>query len=86
MALCWAQAHAALPQVTPKPAPVAAKQQETKPLTPEAIEQKIAEIKCYCSRCGGVAFCPDYEGRPLCLGCDWETLAELYPGMAKVKH
>lgn len=44
MALCWAQAHAALPQVIPKPASVAAKQQETKPLTPEAIEQKIAEI------------------------------------------
>jgi hypothetical protein len=38
MALCWAQAHAALPQVTPKPAPVVAKQLETKPLTPEAIE------------------------------------------------
>jgi hypothetical protein len=32
------------PQVTPKPAPVVAKQLETKPLTPEAIEQKIAEI------------------------------------------
>jgi hypothetical protein len=44
MAMCWAQAHAALPKVTPKAAPVTAKQQETKSFTPEAIEQKIAEL------------------------------------------
>jgi hypothetical protein len=43
-------------------------------------------LKCYCPRCGGVAFCPDYEGQPLCLRCDWKELVELYPGMAGVKH
>jgi hypothetical protein len=40
----------------------------------------------YCPRCGSSATCPDYEGRPLCLGCDWEELIRLYPGMAAVKH
>ena len=44
MAMCWAQAHAALPQVIPKPAPIAAKQQQTKAITPEALEQKITGI------------------------------------------
>jgi hypothetical protein len=44
VAMCWAQAHAALPQVSPKPAPIAGKQQQTKALTPETIEQKIAEL------------------------------------------
>jgi hypothetical protein len=44
VAMCWAQAHAALPQVTPKPAPIAGKQQQTKAITPETIEQKIAEL------------------------------------------
>ncbi len=43
-------------------------------------------LKSYCPRCGGVATCPDYEGQPLCLGCDWQTLVELYPGMGRVKH
>jgi hypothetical protein len=42
-------------------------------------------LKSYCPRCGGVATCPDYEGRPLCLTCDWPVLVELYPGL-KVKH
>jgi hypothetical protein len=42
-------------------------------------------LKCYCPRCGGVVTCPDHEGRPLCLGCDWETLVRLYPGL-KQKH
>ena len=42
-------------------------------------------LKCYCPRCGGVASCPDYEGRPLCLACDWGLLVELYPGLL-VKH
>ena len=42
-------------------------------------------LKCYCPRCGGVATCPDYEGRPLCLTCDWETLTKLYPGLQQ-KH
>jgi potassium-dependent mechanosensitive channel len=44
VAMCWAPAHAALPQVTPKPAPIAEKKQQTKAITPEAIEQKIAEL------------------------------------------
>jgi hypothetical protein len=44
IALCWAQAHAALPQVAPKPAPIAVKQKSTKAITPQDIEQKIAEI------------------------------------------
>lgn len=43
-------------------------------------------LKCHCSRCGGVAFCPDCEGRPLCLACDWEELVKLYPAMAGVRH
>ena len=38
-------------------------------------------LKCYCPRCGGVATCPDYEGRPLCLACDWEKLQGLYLGL-----
>jgi hypothetical protein len=38
-------------------------------------------LKAYCPRCGGVATCPDYEGRPLCLKCDWETLIQLYPSL-----
>lgn len=42
-------------------------------------------LKIYCLRCGGVAFCPDYEGHPLCLACDWERLTDLYPAL-KVKH
>jgi potassium efflux system protein len=44
VAMCWAPVHAALPQVTPKPAPIAEKKQQTKAITPEAIEQKIAEL------------------------------------------
>ena len=43
-------------------------------------------LKCYCPRCGGCCFCPDYEGRPLCLACYWEELVGLYPGLAEVKH
>ncbi len=42
-------------------------------------------LRSYCPKCGGCAFCPDYEGRPLCLACDWNLLAELYPGLG-VKH
>ena len=42
-------------------------------------------LKCYCPRCGGVATCPDFEGRPLCLSCDWAALVELYPAL-RVKH
>lgn len=43
-------------------------------------------LRCYCPKCGGVASCPDYEGRPLCLACDWGELTRLYPGLAEVKH
>lgn len=43
-------------------------------------------LKCHCPRCGGVATCPDYEGQPLCLACDWPALVKLYPAMAGVKH
>ena len=42
-------------------------------------------LKSYCPRCGGCFFAPDYEGRPLCMACDWGLLAELYPDL-KVKH
>lgn len=43
-------------------------------------------LKCHCPRCGGVATCPDYEGRPLCLVCDLGELVKLYPAMAGLKH
>jgi hypothetical protein len=43
-------------------------------------------LKSYCPRCGGVATCPDYEGRPLCLACDWGKLVQLYPAMAGVNR
>jgi hypothetical protein len=43
-------------------------------------------LKCHCPRCGGCCFIPDYEGRPLCLACDWPALVKLYPAMAGVKH
>jgi hypothetical protein len=43
-------------------------------------------LQCHCPRCGGVATCPDYEGKPLCLACDWGELVKLYPAMAGVKH
>lgn len=43
-------------------------------------------LKCYCPRCGGVASCPDWEGQPLCLACDWQELTRLYHGLAEVKH
>jgi hypothetical protein len=49
-------------------------------------EEVRAFLRCYCPRCGGVAFCPDYEGQPLCLKCDWVALVRLYPGLAEVKH
>jgi hypothetical protein len=43
-------------------------------------------LKCYCPRCGGCCFVPAYEGRPLCLACDWPALVKLYPAMAGVRH
>jgi ribosomal protein S27AE len=42
-------------------------------------------LKCYCPRCGGVVFCPDYEGRPICMACNWGELVETYPDL-KVRH
>jgi hypothetical protein len=42
-------------------------------------------LRCYCPRCGGCCFVPDYEGRGLCLACDWAALVELYPDL-KVNH
>jgi potassium efflux system protein len=42
--LGWAPAPAALPQVIPKPAPVAAQPQPAKPLTPAALASKIAAL------------------------------------------
>jgi|GEM_PF-1790742 ribosomal protein S27AE len=46
----------------------------------------LAFLSCFCPRCGGVASCPDYEGRPVCLACDWTELSRLYPGLAEVKN
>lgn len=61
---------------------------KVKPLL-EVVKAHKADVryflKSYCPRCGGVAFCPDYEGHPLCLACDWAALVELYPDL-KVKH
>jgi hypothetical protein len=38
-------------------------------------------LRCHCPRCGGCCFIPDYEGRSLCMACDWQILIELYPGL-----
>jgi hypothetical protein len=43
-------------------------------------------LNCYCPRCGGVVFCPDLEGKDLCLSCDWGELVRMYPGLAETKH
>jgi len=51
----------------------------------EHKQEALYFLKSYCPWCGGVATCPDYEGHPLCLACDWKTLTELYPGL-RVKH
>jgi hypothetical protein len=47
--------------------------------------EAIYFLKSYCPRCGGCCFAPDYEGRPLCMACDWGLLAELYPDL-KVRN
>lgn len=56
----------------------------------ETIKEHKGEVliflKCYCPRCGGVAFCPDLDGKERCLACDWEELARMYPGLAETKH
>lgn len=59
-----------------------------RPLLATVREHKpeaIYFLKSYCPRCGGCCFAPDYEGRPLCMACDWGLLAELYPGL-KVRN
>jgi ribosomal protein S27AE len=43
-------------------------------------------LRSFCARCGGCCFVPDYEGRSLCLACDWAALEKLYPAMAGGKH
>ena len=42
-------------------------------------------LRSFCPLCGGCCFAPDYEGRPLCMACDWGLLVGLYPGL-KVKN
>lgn len=42
-------------------------------------------LKSFCPRCGACCYAPDYEGRSLCLACDWGLLVDLYPDL-KVKH
>ena len=66
---------------TPDPDTVRPLLETVKAHKPEALYF----LKCYCPRCGGCCFAPDYEGRPLCLGCDWDQLLILYPGLNK-KH
>jgi hypothetical protein len=44
-------------------------------------DEVILFLKCYCPRCGGCCFMPDYEEQPLCAACDWNILVELYPGL-----
>lgn len=56
----------------------------------ETIKEHKGEVltflRCHCPRCGGVAFCPDLDGKERCLACDWEELARMYPGLAETKH
>ena len=47
--------------------------------------EAIYFLKSYCPRCGGCCFAPDFEGRPLCMACDWAVLGELYPDLG-IKH
>lgn len=42
-------------------------------------------LRSYCPRCGGVVFCPDYQGRVICMACNWGKLVEIYPDF-KVRH
>jgi hypothetical protein len=59
-----------------------------RPLLATVREHKpgaIYFLKSYCPRCGGCCFAPDYEGRPLCMACDWAVLGELYPDL-KVRN
>ena len=47
--------------------------------------EAIYFLQSYCPRCGGCCFAPDYEGRPLCMACDWAALVEMYPDL-KVRN
>ncbi|MDO9533276.1 MAG: hypothetical protein Q7O12_14275 [Deltaproteobacteria bacterium] len=66
---------------TPDPDTVRPLLETVKAHKPEAIYF----LKSYCPRCGGCCFAPDYEGRPLCMACDWGLLVEMYPDL-RVKH
>jgi hypothetical protein len=48
-------------------------------------EEVLWFLACHCPRCGGVCFVPDYDGKRLCLGCDWDYLVTIYPGL-RVKN
>ena len=43
-------------------------------------------LRCYCPRCGGVCFISDLEGRSRCMGCEWEELQEIYPGLRELNR
>jgi hypothetical protein len=43
-------------------------------------------LRCYCPKCGGVTSCPNYEGQPLCMTCDWSTIVKLYPALDEKRH
>lgn len=65
----------------PDPAQVRPLLETIKTHKPEVVDF----LRCHCPKCGGCCFVPDYEGRALCMGCDWGLLVELYPDL-KVKH
>jgi hypothetical protein len=68
--------------------PTKDRQARRKPLLETVKAHKpeaIYFLKLYWPRCGGCCFAPDFEGRPLCMACDWAALVELYPDL-KVKH
>jgi hypothetical protein len=68
-------------QGTPNPAHVKPLLEAVKAHKPEVV----GFLRCYCLKCGGCCFVPDYAGKPLCLGCDWQELTRLYPALG-VKH
>jgi ribosomal protein S27AE len=39
-------------------------------------EEAILFLRTYCSRCGGVVFATDQEGRESCLRCHFESLGQ----------
>jgi len=62
---------------------------QVRPLLQTVKEHKgevLTFLKGHCPRCGGVAFCPDLDGKERCLACDWEELARMYPGLVETKH